>query len=58
MTAPLVTFDDIRAAQARIAGQVDRTPVRHSRRLSELTSADVWLKFDNLHYTGTPSRPP
>ncbi|MFN4040585.1 MAG: threonine ammonia-lyase [Brevundimonas sp.] len=53
MTAPLVTFDDIRAAQARIAGQVDRTPVRHSRRLSELTGADVWLKFDNLHYTGS-----
>jgi threonine dehydratase len=53
MTAPLVTFDDIRAAQARIAGQVDRTPVRHSRRLSDLTGADVWLKFDNLHYTGS-----
>ena len=32
-----VTIDDIRAAQQRIAGQVDRTPVRHSRRLSQLT---------------------
>ena len=48
-----VTFDDILAARARIAGQVDRTPVRHSRRLSQLTGADVWIKFDNLHFTGS-----
>jgi len=48
-----VTFDDILAARDRIAGQVDRTPVRHSRRLSELTGAEVWIKFDNLHFTGS-----
>lgn len=48
-----VTFDDILAARERIAGQVDRTPVRHSRRLSQLTGAEVWLKFDNLHFTGS-----
>lgn len=48
-----VTFDDILAAQTRIAGQVDRTPVRHSRRLSQLTGAEVWVKFDNLHFTGS-----
>ncbi len=48
-----VTFEDIKAAQARIAGQVDRTPVRYSRRLSQLTGADVWVKFDNLHFTGS-----
>ena len=48
-----VTFDDILAARARIAGQVDRTPVRHSRRLSQLTGAEVWIKFDNLHFTGS-----
>lgn len=49
----MVTFEDIRAAQARIAGQVDRTPTRHSRRLSQLTGAEVWVKFDNLHFTGS-----
>jgi len=49
----MVTFEDIRAAQARIAGQVDRTPIRHSRRLSQLTGAEVWVKFDNLHFTGS-----
>ncbi|WP_332660065.1 threonine ammonia-lyase [Brevundimonas sp.] len=48
-----VTFDDILAAQKRIAGQVDRTPVRYSRRLSQLTGAEVWVKFDNLHFTGS-----
>jgi threonine dehydratase len=48
-----VTFADIQAAQARIAGQVDRTPTRYSRRLSQLTGAEVWVKFDNLHFTGS-----
>jgi len=48
-----VTFDDILAARDRIAGQVDRTPVRYSRRLSQLTGAEVWVKFDNLHFTGS-----
>lgn len=48
-----VTFADIQAAQGRIAGQVDRTPVRHSRRLSQLTGAEVWVKYDNLHFTGS-----
>jgi threonine dehydratase len=50
---PTVTYDDILAARDRIAGQVDRTPVRHSRRLSQLTGAEVWVKFDNLHFTGS-----
>ena len=48
-----ITLDDIRAAQQRIAGQVDRTPVRHSRRLSQLTGVDIWIKYDNLHFTGS-----
>lgn len=48
-----VTFDDILAAKDRIAGQVDRTPVRYSRKLSQLTGAEVWIKFDNLHFTGS-----
>ena len=48
-----VTFDDILAARDRIAGQVDRTPVRHSRKLSQLTGAEVWIKYDNLHFTGS-----
>jgi threonine dehydratase len=27
--------------------------VRYSRRLSQLTGAEVWVKFDNLHFTGS-----
>ena len=48
-----VTFADIQAAAERIAGHVDRTPTRYSRKLSELTGAEVWLKFENLHYTSS-----
>lgn len=48
-----VVFADIQAAQARIRGQVDRTPTRYSRRLSQLTGAEVWIKYDNLHFTGS-----
>lgn len=52
-TPMTVTFDDILAAKDRIAGQVDRTPVRYSRKLSLLTGAEVWIKYDNLHFTGS-----
>jgi threonine dehydratase len=45
------TIDDIRAAAERIAGAVIRTPTLHSRTLSELTGAEVWLKFENLQFT-------
>ncbi|MEO7787581.1 MAG: threonine ammonia-lyase [Sphingomicrobium sp.] len=48
-TAP--TLDDIRAAAARIEGAVIRTPTLHSRTLSELTGAEIWLKFENLQFT-------
>jgi threonine dehydratase len=46
-----VTLDDIRAAAVRIAGSVVRTPTLHSRTLSEITGAEVWLKFENLQFT-------
>ena len=45
------TFDDIKAAAARIAGAVVRTPTMHSRTLSDIVGADVWLKFENLQFT-------
>ncbi len=48
-----LTLDDILAARERIRGQVDHTPTRHSRRLSLLTGAEVYVKFDNLHFTGS-----
>ena len=48
-TAP--TIADIRAAADRIAGAVIRTPMHHSRMLSDLTGVEVWLKFENLQFT-------
>jgi threonine dehydratase len=46
-----LTFDDILAAQARLKGHIERTPCRPSRTLSEITGAEVWVKFENLQFT-------
>ena len=46
-----VTVDDIRRAAEAIKGQVERTPCQRSRTLSQLTGADVILKFENLQFT-------
>ena len=48
-----VTLDDIKAAAAAIEGEVVKTPTTHSRTLSEITGAEVVLKFENLQYTGS-----
>ncbi len=48
-----LSLDDIRAAAGRIAGQVERTPCRYSRTLSEITGAEVWVKFENLQFTAS-----
>ncbi|MEA3262774.1 MAG: threonine ammonia-lyase [Pseudomonadota bacterium] len=47
----LLTIDDVRAAAARIAGSVVRTDIDHSKTLSDITGAEVWLKFENLQFT-------
>ena len=46
-----LTFDDIKAAATRLHGHIERTPCRHSRTLSEITGAEVWVKFENLQFT-------
>ena len=48
-----LSIEDVRAAAARIAGALERTPILHSRTLSHLTGAEVWLKFENLQFTGS-----
>jgi threonine dehydratase len=50
-SAPLLTLDDVRAAAARVAGHVVRTPTLHSKTLSAITGAEIWLKFENLQFT-------
>jgi threonine dehydratase len=47
----LPTLDDVRAAAAAIAGAVMRTPFLPAPRLSQLTGADVWVKYENLQVT-------
>lgn len=53
MTDPLVTIDQIRLAQQAFGDWIDNTPFLHSQTLSELTGADIWLKFENLQFTGS-----
>ena len=48
-----VSLEDVRAAAQRIAGAVERTPCMHSRTLSRLAGAEVWLKFENLQFTAS-----
>ena len=48
-----VSLSDIRAAAARLAGAIERTPCLHSRTLSRLTGAEVFLKFENLQFTAS-----
>ena len=50
-SAPLLTIDDVRAAAARIEGAVINTAMDHSRTLSAITGAEIWLKFENLQFT-------
>jgi threonine dehydratase len=48
-----VTIEDVRAAADAIAGAVVTTPFLASRTLSEITGAEVWIKFENLQFTGS-----
>jgi threonine dehydratase len=49
----VISLDDIRAAASRIASATERTPLVHSRTLSALTGAQVYLKFENLQFTAS-----
>lgn len=56
MNAPVVEsvqFGDILRAADTLAGQVINTPCRHSRVLSRITGAEVWLKFENFQFTAS-----
>lgn len=46
------TVADVHAAAERIADGVTRTPCLHSATLSEVMGAEVWVKFENLQFTG------
>ena len=48
-----VTLADIQAAAARIAGHVLDSPFVESKTLSQITGAQVFLKFENLQFTAS-----
>lgn len=48
-----VTVDDVRRAQLRIAAEIERTPLEHSKTLSALTGAQIYLKFENHQFTAS-----
>jgi threonine dehydratase len=48
-----ISLDDVRAAAQRIRGAIEHTPCVHSRTLSKLTGAEVFLKFENLQFTAS-----
>jgi len=47
------SLQDIRAAAARLKGAIEETPLVHSRTLSRLTGAEVYLKLENLQFTAS-----
>ena len=49
----MLQLNDIESAAARVQGYVLNTPCIESRTLSELTGAQVFLKFENLQFTAS-----
>jgi len=48
-----VCYEDICRARDEMAGIVVETPCAHSQTLSRITGAEVFLKFENLQFTGS-----
>ena len=48
-----VTLADVQEAADTIRGAVLDTPTTPARTLSEITGANLWIKFENLQFTGS-----
>lgn len=48
-----VTLADVEGARSIVSAAVMRTPTLHAPRLSHLTGADVWVKFENFQVTAS-----
>ncbi len=48
-----MNLEDVKAAAARIEGQVVKTPLTRSETLSRLTGTEVSLKFENQQFTAS-----
>ena len=49
----MLSLQDIEQAARRLQGHLLNTPCVESRVLSQLTGAQIYLKFENLQYTGS-----
>ncbi len=47
------SFDEVLAAAERLRGAITVTPAAASHTLSQITGAEVVIKFENLQYTGS-----
>ncbi|GGB56511.1 threonine ammonia-lyase [Roseibium aquae] len=52
-SGPVVTLADIRAAADLLEGAVLKTPCLAAPRLSRLTGAEVYVKYENMQVTGS-----
>lgn len=48
-----VEIKDIEAARNALAGQVVRTPMLFAPKLSEITGAEIWVKYENCQVTNS-----
>ena len=49
----MIEYQDIQAAEQRLHGHLLRTPCVASQTLSDITGAQVYLKFENLQFTAS-----
>ena len=49
----MLRFQDIEQAAGRLSGHLLETPCVESRTLSQITGAQIFLKFENLQYTAS-----
>ncbi len=53
MTSLPVSLDDIRAAATVLDGEIQRTPMLPAPRLSAMTGAEIFVKYENMQTTGS-----
>ena len=49
----LISLSDVEDAAEKIGQAIIRTPLLLSQTLSDLTGAEIWLKFENLQFTAS-----
>ena len=53
VTPPMLSYPDIQAAAQRLRDHILQTPCVASQTLSDITGAQVFLKFENLQFTAS-----